>query len=264
MEENNRKGTSVFYAVVGIATLVVAIIGATFAYFSASATSGAGDIQGGTNEGLSTALSLKVTRELFGATTGDDEEDPTPANYNNLVPAIIDVTPEGLKKVVDEKCVNGGYTGCHLYKIEAQSTQTLNSASIRLADLQTTATDYANWKYVLYSSADGKYDTITSIIEDAQNAKRSFAAYDENNTTDRVYTYVDGTISGFDMHNAASITANTPVYYYLLIYLANTENSQNPEDTTSTNSGTGTYTGIVTMDAAGGKVVASFSTTVSP
>ena len=33
--EENRKGTGVFYAVVGVATLVVAIIGATFAYFSA-------------------------------------------------------------------------------------------------------------------------------------------------------------------------------------------------------------------------------------
>ena len=36
MDENNRKGPGIFYAVVGVATLVVAIIGATFAYFSAS------------------------------------------------------------------------------------------------------------------------------------------------------------------------------------------------------------------------------------
>jgi len=38
MEENNRKGPGVFYAVMGVATLVVAIIGATFAFFSATAT----------------------------------------------------------------------------------------------------------------------------------------------------------------------------------------------------------------------------------
>ena len=31
-ENENRKGPGVFYAVVGVATLVVAIIGATFAY----------------------------------------------------------------------------------------------------------------------------------------------------------------------------------------------------------------------------------------
>ena len=38
MEENNRKGPGAFYAIIGIATLAVAIIGATFAFFSANAT----------------------------------------------------------------------------------------------------------------------------------------------------------------------------------------------------------------------------------
>ena len=36
MENNNGKG--IFYGVIGVATLVVAIIGATFAYFTATAT----------------------------------------------------------------------------------------------------------------------------------------------------------------------------------------------------------------------------------
>ena len=35
-ERNNGKG--IFYGVIGVATLVVAIIGATFAYFTASAS----------------------------------------------------------------------------------------------------------------------------------------------------------------------------------------------------------------------------------
>ena len=35
--ENNGRG--IFYGVIGVATLVVAIIGATFAYFSAQAGS---------------------------------------------------------------------------------------------------------------------------------------------------------------------------------------------------------------------------------
>ena len=39
MENNNRNnGRGIFYGVIGVATLVVAIIGATFAYFSASVT----------------------------------------------------------------------------------------------------------------------------------------------------------------------------------------------------------------------------------
>lgn len=36
---NNNNGKGIFYGVIGVATLVVAIIGATFAYFAASASS---------------------------------------------------------------------------------------------------------------------------------------------------------------------------------------------------------------------------------
>lgn len=258
--EENKRGANTLYLVIGVATLVVAIIGATFAYFSASATADS-EITGGTNTGLSTALSLQVTRETFADPEAESENETTP-DYNNLVPAVIDVTTDGIGKVVAEKCVNGGYTGCHLYKITASSNQALPSASIRLADLQTTATDYANWKYVLYKSADGAASTVTSIIEDSNNAERSFAAYSALAGENRKYTYSAETPSGFDMHAAGALEKDTAVYYYLLIYLANTENTQNPTDTGNANSGTGTYTGIVTMDAAGGKVVANFSTSV--
>ena len=37
--ENNNNGRGIFYGVIGVATLIVAIIGATFAYFSAQANS---------------------------------------------------------------------------------------------------------------------------------------------------------------------------------------------------------------------------------
>ena len=61
--EENRKGTGVFYAVVGVATLVVAIIGATFAYFSASATNDT-DLKGTTASGASLAIAItKVSDE---------------------------------------------------------------------------------------------------------------------------------------------------------------------------------------------------------
>ena len=55
MENNNGRG--IFYGVIGVATLVVAIIGATFAYFSASITSnGIGAIN-------STVLTLQIMNE---------------------------------------------------------------------------------------------------------------------------------------------------------------------------------------------------------
>lgn len=57
MEENNRKGPGVFYAVMGVATLVVAIIGATFAFFSATFEP-EGTIGGQTGAGIDVALTI--------------------------------------------------------------------------------------------------------------------------------------------------------------------------------------------------------------
>lgn len=55
--ENNNNGRGIFYGVIGVATLVVAIIGATFAYFSATAVS-----NNGINVGTAT-LTLEMQDE---------------------------------------------------------------------------------------------------------------------------------------------------------------------------------------------------------
>ena len=140
--EDNRKGPGVFYAVVGVATLVVAIIGATFAYFSASASAGENVITGGTNDDLASALSVKVTRVKYNGVDASISD--------NLVPAKLDdTTVDGVNKALTAKCVNSGYTGCHVWKIEANTTQDLAEASV-LLDLSVTATTKNNWKYLVY------------------------------------------------------------------------------------------------------------------
>ena len=74
--ENNGKG--IFYGVIGVATLIVAIIGATFAYFSATVSGNGSDITGTTLNVSGTALSLEVNKVTFSGTT---------APSNDLVPA---------------------------------------------------------------------------------------------------------------------------------------------------------------------------------
>ena len=64
MENNNGKG--IFYGVIGVATLVVAIIGATFAYFSATTSNGE-VIQG---EAATVGLNLEVTKVSTDASGG--------------------------------------------------------------------------------------------------------------------------------------------------------------------------------------------------
>ena len=45
-EQKNNNGRGIFYGVIGVATLVVAIIGATFAYFTATQNAGNNVITG--------------------------------------------------------------------------------------------------------------------------------------------------------------------------------------------------------------------------
>ena len=94
MEENNRKGTGVFYAVVGVATLVVAIIGATFAYFSAQASTGAEDIKGQTLD-ISTGFSVTAQRVYKSDTVASDD----------LVPSDAGASIDNIKRAITAKCV---------------------------------------------------------------------------------------------------------------------------------------------------------------
>ena len=253
MEE--KKGQGTLYLVIGIATLVVAIIGATFAYFSAQASS-TDKIQGGTND-VGTSLNLTVDRVLFGAETSD--------NYNNLVPAQLTLTNEGIAKVVNNKCVASGYTGCHLYKITATSNQDLPAADLLLQSFKTeSVTDTSAWKFVVFTADEatseaGTTYTVKSLVtgtEAAQDFKTSDAIKDAKTAP---YGY---NIHKSEQGTSAGMTANIAYNYYLLIYLADNDQIQNPanEDTENKQySATGTYSGSVVLNAAGGKVVANFN-----
>lgn len=238
MEENNKKGANTLYAVIGVATLVVAIIGATFAYFSAAATAEGDAITGQTENNLANALSLNIERVSF--------ENPD-ATSDNLVPTDMEATVEGINNAIGKKCVANGYTGCHLYKITATSTQNVANASVRLTELNTDATDKGSWKYAIYTN-DGTTNNVTTLVENGSSDFTTFAT-----------NYTGEGKTGFDIHNNSALTADTPVYYYLIVYLANKDAVQNPSDNTQADSGTGTYNGTVSMDVLGGKVVASFS-----
>ena len=237
----NKKGSNTLYAILGVATLIVAIIGATFAYFSAAATPGEGSdaITGQTDNDLASALSLSVDRVEF---------TETGANSDHLVPTDLTADEDGINAAVAAKCVDDGYTGCHIYKITASSSKTIANASVRLTSLTVSATDQDAWSYAIYTN-DGTSNNATSMVSGGAGDFVSFAN-----------TYTGEGKTGFDMHGNTSLTANTPVYYYLVIYLANINDQvQNPEETTNEYSGTGRYDGSVSMDVLGGKVVASFS-----
>lgn len=252
MEENNRKGSGVFYAVVGVATLVVAIIGATFAYFSASATAET-NVTGDTLN-IAGTFEVKVTKlEKTGGQAASDYL--VPAKFGTTNDALTkDTAAAAVTSALKSKCEqaneNGGYTGCHIWKVTAKTGQDLATASLTL---NITAPKGDNWSYVVFkndqdlTTLNGTAGKVTLSASPAAVGK---------------FTTLGTTL---DMHNGAKMAkavgeGKVSETYYIMVYLQNTTKSQN----TTTDGGvdeTGTYNGTVTFSAAGGEVTASFSLT---
>ena len=112
----NSKGRGIFLGVVSVATLIVAIIGATFAWFSASVGSGENDVN--------------LTAYQFDADLTVERVFPTAENASKkIIPFVPDkVLREGqgdqtnnmnyaLNEATDRCVDSSGYLVCSLYKI---------------------------------------------------------------------------------------------------------------------------------------------------
>lgn len=162
----NSKGRGIFLGVVSVATLIVAIIGATFAWFSASVSSGKNDVN--------------LTAYQFDADLTVERVFPTPTPENasrKIIPFVPDkVLREGLENETNNmnyalneatnKCVDSsGYLVCSLYKITVTNN---GSDAIELdgsvttmettpTETGTTLTANGDLKAQIISYADGKY-----------------------------------------------------------------------------------------------------------
>ena len=160
----NSKGRGIFLGVVSVATLIVAIIGATFAWFSASVGSGENDVN--------------LTAYQFDADLTVERVFPTAENASKkIIPFVPDkVLREGqgdqtnnMNYALNEatnKCVDSsGYLVCSLYKITVTNN---GSNAIELdgsvTTMETTATETGttltangDLKAQIISYAGGKY-----------------------------------------------------------------------------------------------------------
>lgn len=122
-EKNNSRGRGIFYAVIGISTLIVAIVGATFAYFTASQNTGNGVISGNM---ANIEFDLVVEKVLDpGASSG-----LIPLS-NSMVETAINDTTDTTDLAVNDTCVDdNGNAVCQIYKI----TVTNNSSAVMFVD----------------------------------------------------------------------------------------------------------------------------------
>ena len=80
-EQKNHNGRGIFYGVIGVATLVVAIIGATFAYFTATASGG--------NEITGNMASISFGVQVQKVTKADEELGGMIPMSNTMVEAAL-------------------------------------------------------------------------------------------------------------------------------------------------------------------------------
>ena len=219
--ENQGKGPGVFYGVIGVATLVVAIIGATFAYFTATAEN-TETIQG---EAANTGLSLEVTHLSTSATAG-----LIPLTATDLQKGV---TGDAAATAENKSCLDAnGNSVCQVYSIKVTNEGTATAAIAGMLDLQPVDVEgseitstFANLKWQLLSDA-------TTVDADATS-----------------YTIGKNAIV-----NNLSLAAGLSETYYLVIWIDNlTDESQNDFDK-------GHFNGSVTFDSAeGAGISATFS-----
>lgn len=213
--ESNGKG--IFYGVIGVATLIVAIVGATFAYFSASADN-AGTVAG---EAATAGLNLKVEPVSTDAT-------------GPMVPQ----SEAGLNSAVaaEKQCVDGNNnTVCKVYRITVENTG--SSATVVTGTLVFTAATFTNLKWADLTDAKGTFSDARPIA----------AATGDGSDTDNSILVKELTLQAAD---ASEWTGADSSVYYIVVYINETGSSQNDTDK-------GQFTGTVAFNSAAGTGVTS-------
>ena len=112
MNEQKNNGRGIFYGVIGVATLVVAIIGATFAYFTATAS----------NNTVITGNMATITFDLAvtKVTTVDEVKQGMIPMSNNMVEAAVSNADDANG---DGPCTDdNGNAVCQIYRIDVTNT----------------------------------------------------------------------------------------------------------------------------------------------
>ena len=249
MENNNGRG--IFYGVIGVATLVVAIIGATFAYFSASATAA-----NAVNVG-STKIELSLT---------DSEE--TTNFYQTLIPVDSEHSQFGQYPGFTAGTGKGHCTDdngnpiCGVYSFTVTNTST--AAQTVYGSFKTTTSadkQFANLKYALFKGTPTDWTVVDraqsictgevcSAIVFKEGAKVSTAA---NGALVVGATAVPSgaTVHGYD--NGEGLWANTQQLlasgasqtYTMLVWLENINESQTADELKK-------FLGTITFDTGSG------------
>lgn len=217
MENNNGKG--IFYGVIGVATLVVAIIGATFAYFASTANGAAGAAAANS---VNLAGTIKLTDEVRDT-------------RSNLIPTT--------KTIMEQSYVQTGNAGTSKGKCNgvsaADGTSIFDLCSTYQFTLKNDAT-VAQTVYVTFETVDNSFTNLQyCIYEDVANKQV------EKNPTACKAVPAKGAASADNSFNV-KIEASGSKTYTVVLFVNETTENQTTEDSGKA------FTGTIHASTAGG------------
>ena len=199
--EDNKKGFNVLYLVLGVSTLVVAIIGATFAYFSARETNDT-VITGNVAEAGGLVLSVTPVTESTGTNiiplnliVDYTDEDLTDEETGEVIYEDDGVTPKKKPKNVDQlasamaatkKCVDdNGNNVCEVYRIEVTNTSATSTVQVR-GTLNIAGTNTTN---IYWSLLNADVTTGSKDVPRVDSEGNPVNGEDGSQIIDKVTTY---------------------------------------------------------------------------
>lgn len=251
----NKKGSGIFLGVVAVATLVVAIIGATFAYFSISAQS---------NEDA-----VNVTAYEFNASLVVNNLYPASgATFKGLIPLDADATVanvqgtnnKNLLYAINEatnKCIDSlGYLVCQVVELSftngGSDPMTLNgtlTTKVNTAASRTGASEFTDLKMRIASGILGENGAPNTLTFDQTTGA----------TPSTIIVNVPQTVDDTASLGSVTIPGNTTVKKYYVVYLDGTDDTTTGTDQSDQMGAT--YQGMFTFGDAvsGNKLTGTFN-----
>ena len=229
--ENNRDRKGIFLGVISVATLIVAIIGATFAYFSASFT--------GNEEVNFTAYEFSASATVNRIAPSSDVDDLIPVDAANVF-TLASNTRNNNKGACKDAT---DYTACLIYEVTIYNSGS-QDLSLTGELKTTTASAFTHLKLVPATVNSGTYtaDGDVMSIGGAQDA-----------TT--------GIFTSSSANKTFTVQANDDSTFYFIIYLENAIDSQTSEETSQNEEMGATYVGqLVFSSGTGGQLKATITT----
>lgn len=217
----NKRGSGIFLGVIGVATLIVAIIGATFAFFTAQISSGEGSVNvtayDTSNLTVESVVALDPTDEAMASLIGIIPLDATKQNTEGTT-MIETAINKASDKCIDEK----GKLVCRIYKAtiknESAVDVTLNVQAGTVSNTAAVDSDLAT----IEGRDPFKDLTFQSLTYNAETYALDGTAVTFPTSAGTVPTTV-----------TVTATANTTTDHYFVIYLNETKTADVADDQSS-------------------------------